>query len=284
MKQVLFFLILFLAFHIAISQDTVVTTKGDTIDCKITRVTDEFIHFSVFDKSGILLMRSRIPLVNVQHYEQSTEEQKEEPSPPVIPVEDRIILDEFEPSLIRLSLNTGYTHQFEGYDYWPDAYKNQLQSLWYLGSDVHYFPSETLGVGLKYNFIFTNAEGDFDPQIYNISTIRDERVRFSYAAVSLMYRNFLYDDQVVQYFISGGVVTYKTDGKVDGFPFYQEGDTFGLGLGVSYDFILVESFGIGVGAEVNIARLTEFDNNGTIVPADFGLNRIDLTVGLRFFK
>ena len=71
----------------------------------------------------------------------------------------------------------------------------------------------------------------------------------------------------------------------DGIPFYQEGDTFGFILGVSYDFILMKSLGLGVGAEINIARLSEFDNNGQCGSwLTLTLPALTLTVGVRLFK
>lgn len=292
MKHFCFFVLLLLVQICARSQDLVVTTEGDSIDCKITRVSDEFIHFSVFDKSGILLVRSRLPLAQVQYYEQGElfpEEDNENDKPGIAEPnqENRIIIDEFDPATFRLAINLGYTYQFGGYEGLPRTYQNQLKSLWHLGGEFNYFFSENIGIGAKYNHVFTNANEDFEPPIstaFGFSQLRDERVKFSYIALSLLYRNFLYDDQVVNYFVSGGIVKYRTDGMGDGVPFYQEGDTFGAVLGVSYDFLLMESFGIGVGVEVNIARLTEFDNNGTVINADFSLTRVDFTLGIRLYK
>ena len=263
----------------------IVTNANDTINCKITNVTNAFIDFSIYDKSGILLVSDRIQASRVKYfaYGQQQTESKYQPIPE-IKKEDRFVLDEFEPATVRLALNTGYTYQFGGYRGWPSSYRKQLQSLWNVAGDFHYFLSENVGLGVKYNYTFTKAEDDFDPNIYGISSIRDEEIRFAYAAVSLMYRNFLYDDQIMHYFISGGIIQYKTDGLIDGDQFYESGDTFGVVFGVVYDFLISESFGVGVGAEINIARLSEIEKDGKIQPVDFSLTRVDLTLGLRFLK
>lgn len=283
-----------MACHCAFSQDLIVTAEGDSIECKITRVSSEFIHFSVFGKSGVLLMRSRLPLSQVQSYHQADPEDIKET--PVEAEADEepfkyegspVAYEEFLPATMRLSLNTGYTYQLGGYDGLPNSYKRQLQSLWNFGSELNYFISDEVGIGAKYNYIFTRADEDFQPPIstaFGFSSIRDEKVRFRYIGLLVTVRDFLYDDQVVNYFISGGVVKYRTDGLADGTSFYQEGHTFGAVLGMSYDFLFHRNIGVGVGAEVNIATLREFDNNGTIVPADFSLTRVDLTLGFRFFK
>lgn len=291
MKQFFYSLILLLVCHLAQSQDMIVTNEGDTIDCKITRITNEFIHFSVFDESGFLLLRSRLPLPQIQSYEQNKESyQDSQPADtPEIKEEGRIVIDEFDPASFRLAINTGYTYQFGGYEGTPSSYKKQLQSLWNLGAEINYFPSESFGIGVRYNRAFTKANYDFNPPIQIepgvfISELRDESIRFNYVALSLIYRELLDDDQMMYYFLSVGLINYKSDFKGDGLSFYQSGETIGVVFGICYDFKLADSFGMGVGLEVNLARLTELDNNGVIYGADFSLSRIDLTIGFRLFR
>ncbi|MEP0984171.1 hypothetical protein [Ekhidna sp.] len=295
MKKLIALLTILIASHCAFSQDLIVTAEGDSIECKITRIGNDFIHFSVYGKSGVLLMRSRLPLTQVQSYQQADPEEKNEKIDPLNKDEELpnkyedlpVVYEEFLPASFRLSLNTGYTYQLGGYDGLPNSYKKQLQSLWNVGAELSCFISDDVGIGAKYNYIFTRADEDFQPPVstaFGFSSIRDEKVSFRYVGLLLGFRNFLYDDQIVNYFISGGVIKYRTDGLADGAPFYQEGHTFGAVVGVSYDFLFHRNVGIGVGAEVNIANLREFDNNGNIVPADFSLTRVDLTLGFRFFK
>lgn len=285
MKRYLYFGIIFLTLHCALGQDLIVTTTGDSISCKITRITSEFIHFSVIDKSGILLMRSRLPLAKVANYQQADIDE----SPQNIPErkEVPIVVDEFDPATFRLSLTTGYTYQLGGYEGLPQSYKKQVQSLWNFGGELDYFLSENIGVGAKVNRASTTANEDFIPPFSNafgFSSLRDERISFTFIGATVLYRNYLYDDQAMLYFISGGIIKYRTDALADGVPFYQEGDTFGLIIGLNYDYTFFKNFGLGVGLEVNIARLSEFDNNGTIAPADFSLTRVDLIVGIRLFQ
>ena len=53
MKHFLVLLIFLLTYYSSNAQDVIITNDGDSIDCKITRVTNEFVHFTIFDKSGI---------------------------------------------------------------------------------------------------------------------------------------------------------------------------------------------------------------------------------------
>ncbi len=275
------------------SQDMIVTNERDTIECKITRITTEFIHFSVFDKSGILLMRSRLPLSGISHYAKNEVEQ----TVFEIKAEDQIQFEDYKQPVFRLSLNTGYTYQFGGYKNTQDSYASQLRSLWNLGVEFHYFPSEGFGLGVKYNRLSTDAEDEFDPAIelrldptqpLFITSIADEKVTFDYIAISLVHRNILSDDQSVNYFIAGGIIRYKADGKFvtsnEGtISFVEEGETYGVSLGVSYDFRFMENIGLGAGLEINIARITELSLNDLVAPADFSISRVDLTLGIRLF-
>ena len=275
--------------YYAHSQDIIVTNQGDTIDCKITRLTDDFIHFSVYDKSGVLLMRSRLPLSGISHYSKGEVEE----TMVEIKEEDQIVFEEFRPPSFRISLNTGYTYQFGGYEGAPTAYADQLQSLWFLGGDFHYFLTESFGVGVKYNRTTTNAEFVLDNPVtielnnqpFTLSSIEDEKVKFNYFAVSLMYRNNFSEDQAMNYYLAAGVIRYRSDGSFNGTtPFFEEGNTFAVSLGLSYDFRFLENIGIGAGLEVNIARLKELDSGGTLISVDFPISRVNLTVGVRLFK
>lgn len=233
-------------------------------------------------------MRSRLPLAKVQYYQQSDEPSGSESEEfPEKQNENRVSIEYFEPRPYRISLTTGYTYQLGGYEGLPSSYKSQVQSLWSFGGEFNYFISDNIGIGAKYSHIYTKANEDFGPPFstaFGFSSLRDEKIRFNYFGVSLIFRNFTPDDQIINYYLSGGIIKYRTDGLGDGVPFYQEGDTFGFILGVSYDFILMKYFGLGFGAELNVARMSEFDNNGTVVLTDFNLTRFDFTIGIRLFR
>ena len=282
-------LLFFLLFYQLVSaQDIIVTNEGDTIDCKITRITNEFLHFTVYDDSGIILMRSRLPLAAIQYYEQREvrEEPVEQPEPnppPSIPEEEQPVLGDYEPPQFRLALNGGFTYQFGGYDGAPDSYKQQMQTLWNFDGELHYLTPEGVGIGFKYSYIFTKADQDFISGNGSVTQFRDELVRFHYAGLSVMYRKSFYD-QAVQYFLSGGVLNYKTDLLIDGQPFYQRGESFGVIFGISYDFQLLKSVGTGIGAQILIANISEMDNNGNNISTDFNVSRIDITLGIRLYQ
>ena len=284
MKQFLLVLFLLCISWTVLSQDKIITHQNDTIDCKITRVTNEFIHFSVFDKSGILLMRSRLPMSAVKDYTQSA---LTTDKPPDLYEEERATDMTYtisDPPKFILSVNTGFTYQFGGYRGMPKSYQEQVQTLWNVGGSLMFFLEDSWGFGMKYNHIFTPAEEDFEDNTGRIIELRDELIRFNYLAMSLSFRNFISESEVVHYNLSGGLLTYRTDLIFDGLPRYEEGSTFGGTFGVVYDFILTENLGVGLGIEVTIAKMTSIEVNGTSVPVDFDLSRVDITAGLRIFK
>ncbi|MEM9340508.1 MAG: hypothetical protein AAGA66_17370 [Bacteroidota bacterium] len=297
MKYLFSFLLLVSLVHLGYSQeDQIITTEGDTLMCEITRITDEFIHFSVFDsKTGIILMRSRLPLSGVHSYTQSKvtpsgegQESKQPTSSETdnLPVEPDFS-DDLSPPNYRLSFNGGYTFQWGGYEGLPDSYRRQVQSLWHVGGELHYFTSENFGLGFKYNRIATQANEDFSPQLgrlFGFNALRDEKIRFNYIGLSFMGRQFLYDNEIVYYFLSLGMIEYRTDLLGDGVPYFQQGETFGVNLGFKYDFLFNKSIGVGIGIEINLSSLSQINDNGTVRPADFNISRVDLTAGIRIFN
>ena len=182
-----------------------------------------------------------------------------------------------------MALNGGFTYQFGGYDGAPDAYKEQMQTLWNFDGELHYISAEGLGIGFKYTYTFTRADQDFVTSNGGITTIRDELVTFSYTGVSIMYRRSYYY-QAIQYFLSAGGVGYRTDLLLNGEPFYQQADSFGVVFGISYDFRMAKNIGTGIGAQIMIANISEIDNNGTTLSTDFNISRIEINLGIRLYN
>ena len=284
MKRYLFASVCILFCLYAFSQDTIITNSGDTIACKITRISPDFIHFSVFDRSGILLMRSRLPLSSVHSYNQNDLTAEDEQGSMVeAREEDTFIPDLDRPPKFRLALNGGFSYQFAGYEGFPSSYTNQVRTLWNLGGDIFYYPTPNFGFGLRYARVFTGAEEDFGTPP-NVITVRDERIRFNNYGLTLLYRNQLYEDNFLNYFLTAEIIHYRTDLLIDGVPAFESASTAGITFGGSYDVILDSSFGIGLGGSVTVATISEINANGNTVIADFPISRIDLSIGLRLFR
>lgn len=288
MKRLLAILIMLFCFgFFGQAQDTIVTTAGDTIACKITRVSTSFIHFSVFDKSSVLLMRSRLPLSTIQFYEQADDQTAEsplaEPEPEII---SNVYYEDALPSF-RLATNGGFTYQFGGYDRLPQSYRTKAQTLWNVGGEFHYFLSDKIGVGIRYTHYTTSIDHEFEaltPQGIRNIRLEGETIRFNHLGLGMIYRFMIYDDRSINYFMSSGLINYRTSGLIDGNYFEELGEAFCITAGISYDFFLSDHFGVGLGAEVTIAKISEIEYNGAPVNVDFPISRIDLVLGLRLFQ
>ncbi len=264
---------------------------GDTLNCKITRISSAYIHFQIFDVTGPI--RSRIERDKVLSFTQAQESQQ-----PQVPVEvpDQIgeepgISERFseliESNRFRIVLNTGFTYQFGGYENHPKSYARQLRTFVHLGTDIQYFPTSGFGVGLKYNRTSTPAQEDFSPffsQLFGANSI-EEKVRFHYVGLTLLSRQSRGGDQFMYYSLTGGMAIYRDDGFLDNTPYFEHGETFALELAIGYDYILDSNLAVGVGFGLNIGKVNEYQTPfGTVTRADFDISRFDFTVGLRFLK
>lgn len=286
MKHLFVIVIFLLTIGASYSQDLIVTNQGDSIACKITKVSEQYVHFTVYDGTGLILTRSRLPLSEVASYAQTEDESEGAQAPEQeIKREDLFVLDSYGIPNFRLAVNSGFTYQFGGYDRLPQSYKNQVQTLWGFGGELDYFfQRSNVGIGFKYHYTFTRANQDFLLVDGSILELRDELIQFNFLGVSAILRKISADDQAIHFYVTGGMLRYRTDLLLDGIPSYEEGDTFGGGFGVGYDYRLSERFGVGISLELLLAQLSQITVNGNTFNSDFDVSRIDLTVGLRMYK
>lgn len=296
--------ILVLLLLLAISgkaQDSIVTKQGDTILCRITRISEQYIHYVIEEQS----VRSRIPLDQVLSYNQavktnpineqvgspptgqSIENQEPVTSPAISKLSDLENLIQW-----RLALNAGYTYQYGGYKTQPPDYQSQARSLFNYGGDIQYFANDFLGVGLKFNHATTNTYSEVLFDFTNFS----ETISFTYLGLTLINkRSSPYDDNLFYYAASGGLISYEVDASDDGTPYSETGKTVGLHLEVGYDFLIGNHYGIGMNLGVNLAKLNTITVVGASLPflppqgatfrnIDFSVSRIDFTVGVRLFN
>lgn len=290
MRYSIILLLLLVFIFSASAQDTIITKKGDTISCKITRVSEQYIHYIIAQQTA----RSRIPLEEVESFDQVAQEpvQKETIIEPIDPMDSQVPAEQ-EPSFSsldeienlktwRFALNGGYTYQFGGYSQHPASYQKQVRSLVNYGGEAHYFTSNTFGIGLKLNQIRTKTSAE---TLFNVSDV-EETISFTYLALSIINRqSSVYDDNLLYYALSAGLISYVDDGFINGNPYSEEGQTLGVNFEVGYDFLINSNYGIGVNLGINIAHLSTLTVNGVNVQnADFSLSRADLTVGFRMFK
>lgn len=295
MKFLLTIALVLFIIHFGFTQDQIVTTSGDTTQCEITRVTDDFIHYSIEQQNETV--RSRIPKSEVASYYWSREDpDKNNPSDdPQVETGDPQVqtTDTGGPKRsfgvvktnMRLAFDVGLGYRIsEAADGLPSSFVRDLRTMFHFGAGFHYFLPNNQGIGAKFNIVQNNVEGTF-PVIG--STMHD--ITIQYVGLSFLNRRLLSGKGTNFYYgFSVGLLTYDNNLIENGSIFIIEGKTFGVGLEIGYDLAVQGSMLIGANLSATIGTLEDYNINGissnAIRAPSEPLNRIDLTIGIRFTR
>ncbi|QNL20472.1 hypothetical protein HZR84_00395 [Hyphobacterium sp. CCMP332] len=206
MKKLLFIFIFFSISYAGLAQDYIVTVKGDTFECKITKITERFIHFDYAVRDEI---RSTVILLDqVQSYNRGIKKSntivnqsgtKSDANPTqdqsVSPYNtyndqynankdkyDKSTGEESKAGLLRLSIMGAYSYLTakgaSGLSADLKAYEDELRSGYQFGASFHYFPYKSqTGYGLRVSRTGTSNSGTFsffDPDLQESFTINVE--------------------------------------------------------------------------------------------------------------
>lgn len=277
-------LLLMLLFGILLSaklqaQDLIVTTKGDSINCKITRETAEFIHFA-YMKEG-RRFTTLLPVTKIETFRKAYYDV------PAVPFTSSP--NKSRESGWRSGIHAGYSRRLAKVsDQVPGsqkAYINKLKSGFTVGGDLHYFISEALGFGVKYNF---NKNKGQDDQ-YQV----DDDISMHYIAASFLSRSIMRNEvNSLSFGVNMGYQSYKDVMSVQGAANTITGGTFGAGLevGLGHKIASGSELYFGLALHSGILRTVTVSNRYSkqTVKLDEdeqeGLGRLELTVGLKFGK
>ncbi len=284
LASALFLLVLLPSF----SQDLIVTSDGDSINCKITRIKADNIYFT-FSYNGEI-RSTLLPKSSVNFYQADYYEISEVPA-------DKVIGNP-EYRHLTLSLMGGYAYRTARLsdDIQPEFrdYIKNLKSGYHLNGNLTYYVSELLGIGLIYDF--SNAsnsmddiylEDEFGNRRYGMMS-DDIKVTFIGPTLSsrLMNRK---KTSALLINLSLGYMGY-VDEIVLIDRYRKTGGTIGMGLDFGYDIILSEKISLGFQLSLLSGTLYSYylDDGITkekyeLEPGEYdGLSRMDLSVGLRF--
>lgn len=261
------------------AQDLIVTTKGDSINCKITRETAEFIHFA-YMKEG-KKFSTLLPVTKIETFRKAFY------GVPAVPVVD--YYPKKSEGGWRTGINAGYSRRIAKVsDMVPSYYKdyiNKLKSGFTVGGDLHYFISEALGFGVKYNF---NKNKEEDER----SQLKDD-ITMHYIAASVLSRNVMRNEKnSLSFGFNCGYQSYKDIAKVQGAPLTITGGAFGAGLemGLGYKIGSGTELYLGLGLQVGVLReITTDDGYSTRTvkleqEQQENLGRLEVTLGFKFGK
>lgn len=290
MKNLLIIAFMLLIANSIYSQDLIVTHDGDSINCKITKVKTENIYFTFKYKNEI--RNTLLPIAKVKTHQFNYYQTNEVPKEKVVGYQNY--------QHFRLAVNGGYSYQTAKVaESVPSDFKDYIRALksgYHLGGDITYFFTEPLGFGVKYHLFKSSNSMD---NIYieesdghrTYGKMSDD-VTISFLGPSFSTRVLSYDKRNSFLMnIALGYMQYAND-KVVIDKYKMTGSTVGLSFDFGYDIGLTKNLSLGLQLSFLTGTLFKYDlNDGTTtetIKLDQGeyesLNRIDLSVGLRFSK
>ena len=274
----LFILVTFVISHVK-AQDLIVTSEGDSLNCRITKQNAQFVHFT-FAKGGLakntLLPANKVATVQKGFYGSSQ-----------LPAGMSSVSGK-DYSKWQYGVRAGYAYRTakvsDQISSQYQDYMKKLKSGFVLGGDIHYFVSEPLGFGLKYSFNKHKNEEGID--------VKDD-ISMHYIAASMLNRYVLVNPRNT--FLLGinlGYQSYKDKTIVIGNHVDVTGSTAGFGLDAGFAHQLSAGSAIHFGLAYNMATLYKIKvGQGSIKQTVKlekgqyeGLSRLELTIGMKFGK
>ena len=278
--------------HFVKAQDLIVTNKGDSINCRITQKSQEYIYYAF--KYNNEVRNTLIPFEQVKYYKKNFYGYSDVPL-------DSLKNAPGNYSRWRIGINGGWSYMpvKTASNIPPDfnQYYKNLKSGYHFGGDVTFFFAENIGVGFSYSSFITKEELN---NIYatNIVTV-------------ITRTGKLKDDITIQYYgptlcsrvssknkksnfiscLSIGYVTYNNNATlIDNFII--KGNTIGLMGNVGVDFALDNNFALGITAAYTVGSLSEYTKDDGNSIRSFKLeqnkyesiNHLDLSVALKWYR
>ncbi len=289
MRNLILFLLLFISFS-AWSQDLIVTTGGDSLNCKITKVKQGHIYFTF--KHNEEIRSTLLPLEGVLNHQFDFFEEREVPEKCVI------YTDNYQK--VRMALNGGYSYRTAGIaNSVPSDLRDHTRALksgYHLGGDISWFFAEQLGVGLNSSLFkasnSTPAYIDVGNGSFSGITTLNEEVTILFLGPQFTTR-FLNEDKTNAFIMSSslGYIGYVDD-AVLGEEFKLKGSSLGYVFQLGYDLGLSDKLSLGLQVSLLAGTLTKIKKEqgaySETIKLDEGsyesLSRIDFSVGFRFHK
>lgn len=282
--------VLFIVFSANLhSQDLIVTSEGDSLNCKITNIKTENIYFTFKHKNEI--RSTLLPVNQVKYYQYNFFQTTEVPA-------DKVTVNEIYPHF-RAAFNGGLSNRTAKLaDNIPsefEQYMKNLKSGYNYNLDLSYFFAEQLGIGFKYNvFLSKNEIENIYVKQPDGSTLHgkmsdDITINFIGPFFSTRLLNSKKNNSLICN-IGLGYTGY-TDNAVVIYDLLIKGNTLGICLDIGYDVGISDNVAIGFQISLLNGTLTQYElSQGTyketvkLEDEYESLARIDLSIGLRFSK
>lgn len=278
MKQLILILILGLFALSAFSQDLIVTHKGDSLNCKITKEKSDFIYFTFKHKNEV--RKTLLPVEDIATYSYNFWQTSE------LSTKDTKSTKNYKP--FRFAINKGFSYRLAPTpENAPSHLKNYYKSLksgLNIGIDANYFFSESSGFGIKANMFHSSASLTTN----NKSVKEITQIYFIGPSFTSRLLNHNKSNAVISNF-SIGYMGYNSSPKSIS-DFMITGNTIGAFLDLGYDIKISETMDLGFQLSLAtgvLSSITIHNNNiktKKTLPDNSkeGLGRIDFSFGLRF--
>ena len=273
------------------AQDLIVTSRGDSINCKITKTTRDYIYFTFKHEAEI--RNTLIPLYQISTH------QKDYFSVSELPV--NYTLDKKFPHF-RVAFDGGWQYRTakiaDGLDSeWREHYK-KMKSGFHYDLQASYFFIESMGIEAVFSQQFFGNTGDGylkdeEGNFTALGKIKDQ-ISFNYIGANYLLRLFDSKKKNCWLFSIGfGYMGYKDRLFFDNVEQIKiTTGTLGSSMAVGYDIGISQNFGIGfklslMGGTFRDYKQTKdgITTNETMPEKQFeGLGTIKLSIGLRFNK
>ncbi len=273
------------------AQDLVVTPEGDSLNCKITKVKNNYVYFTFVHQNEV--RNTLLPVSQVAGYQYNYFDSA------ILPVEYRHDKSAFP--RWRLSFNGGFSYRLgklpPGIDPSLKPYLKDLKSGAHYEAGVSYYFSEQLGAGLRYNHFLSKASAD---NIYVTPPNGQTQYGSMSDNIGITWFGPLFSTRLLNGKKTGAVVLdvgigyagYRNKSVLLNENLSFKGGTAGLYWGIGYDIGLSKGTALGLQFGYTAASLTKYRiSNGfrtETIELDKdnyeSLSHIDLSVGLRFGK
>ena len=290
MKNIFIITFLIVLTNSLYSQDLVVTKKGDSINCKITKVKKDNIYFTFKHKDEVrntLLPMTGVKIHQFDYYQISE-----------VSIEKVVGYENYQ--RFRIAINGGYSYQTARVaENVPSDFKDyvkELKSGYHFGCDLIYYFSEPLGFGFKY-YLFKSSNsldniyiGDTDGNRTQGKLSDDLTISFIGPTFSTRLLNHDKSNAFLLN-LSLGYMGYSNN-KVIIDKYKITGSTVGLSFDIGYDIGLSENLSLGFQVSYLSGTLFKYELSDGITTQTINLeereyeslNRIDFSIGLRFGK
>jgi hypothetical protein len=300
MKRSLLIVLILTALLQGISgQDRIITSTNDTIDCRITRITNDMIFFEISTKG--VKSEGRIPVRDISSYQVT---------PSAMQEQETRSKTSFRSGSFRIAINGGIGYITSSTDAAEEAmaslgvternaksYYSDLKTGYYGSADAIWMFKTGYGAGIRYKFFNTDAttEGYFDPGdgINIIFSDYNENIFVNYAGVSLFYEQHAGKNGNLGIYssLSLGMAFYLNLLDFYGGNLAISGNTPGMDAGIGLEYRITPVVSAAAEASVftgTIRKIKITDGvNEESVDLDKenyeNLSRIEFSLGIRFY-